>query len=189
MKNSLFKRFIGFILLFEVIVSMGCVTTRQSAESADQFTKKLEVSIVAPTRFYRWIKADYASKAMIDIQSGLLEFSYDENGDYLVQSKKKGKKTLTIWGNQLLGQDKYMRTEVFTAFILAAYALQQDKEPLDTAFEALKQIVDEKIYHERKVQLMEVIQAGIQEYEYGGAAWETYQKVHFEIKDTMIRIK
>lgn len=189
MKNNLFKRFIGFILLLAVIVSNGCVITRESTVSTDQFTQKLAVSIVAPTRFYQWVKSDYAHKAVIDMQSGLLEFRYDENGDYLVQSTKKGRKTLTIWGNHLLGQDTYMRTEVFTAFILAVYALQQHKEPLDTAFEALKQIMDEKIYHERKAQLMEVIQGGIQAYEHGGATWEAYQKAHFEIKDTMIRIK
>ncbi|MDR3114208.1 MAG: hypothetical protein LBU25_01665 [Treponema sp.] len=189
MKNSLFKHFIGFILLCTVIVSIGCVTTGQSPKSADQFTQKLEVSLVAPTRFYRWIQADYTGKAMIDIHAGLLEFSYDEQGDYLVHSKKQGRKTLVIWGNQLLGQEKYMRTEVFTAFILAVYALHHHKKPLDTAFEVLKQIIHEKIYHERKAQLMEVLRIGIQEYEHGGAAWETYQKTHFEIQGTMIRIK
>ncbi|MDR0723176.1 MAG: hypothetical protein LBF75_10385 [Treponema sp.] len=189
MKTNLFKRFIGFMLLCAVIGSIGCVSTQASTASTDQFTQKLEVSLVAPARFYQWVKSDYARQAMIDIESGLLEFRYDENGDYLVQSTKKGRKTLTIWGNQLLGQDTNMRTEVFTAFILAAYALQQHKEPLDTAFEALKQIMDEKIYHDRKAQLMEVIQVGIQEYEHGGTTWEAYQKAHFEIKDTMISMK
>jgi hypothetical protein len=177
------------MLLFALIVSIGCGTTQPNQEFTRQFDQKLGVSIVAPTRFYQWIQVDYTNKAVLDIQSGLLEFSYDEKGDYLVQNKKKGRKTIMTWGNQLLLQGKDLRIEVFTAFILAVYALQHNKKPLDTAFEALKQILEENIYYERKEQLLEVIQVGIQEYGLGGMSWEIYQRAHFEIKDNLIRIK
>ncbi|MDR1030320.1 MAG: hypothetical protein LBL76_05560 [Treponema sp.] len=193
MQNQLFNPFIkpliGFMLLFALIVSIGCVSTPSDPELTSQFTQKVEVSTAAPTRFYQWIRVDYTNKAVRDIQSGLLEFRYDEKGDYLVQNKKKGRKTIMTWGNQLLLQEKDMRTEVVTAFILAVYALQHNEKPLDTAFEALKQILEENIYYERKEQLLEVIQVGIQAYERGEMPWKNYQRAHFEIKDNMIRIK
>ncbi|MDR1302476.1 MAG: hypothetical protein LBK43_08420 [Treponema sp.] len=193
MQNKFFKPFskplIGFMVLCALIVSIGCVTTQSDPGFTSQFAQKVEVSTVAPTIFYRWIHVDYTGQAVLDIQSGLLEFWYDETGDYLVQNKKKGRKTIMTWGNQLLLQEKDMRTEVFTAFILAVYALQHNEKPLDAAFEALQQILEENIYHERKEQLLEVIQLGIQAYELGEMPWKNYQSAHFEIKGNMIRIK
>jgi hypothetical protein len=178
----------GFILIVSML-SIGCAITHQRRVSPEQFVQKLGVSIVAPTRFYKWIKADYTSSAALDIQSGLLGFDYDEAGAYLVRIEHQGKETRTIWGKQLLLQDRSMRVEVFTAFILAVYALQDTKDPLDTAFDALIQIIDDKIYYERKAQLLEVLKIGLQEYEQGGASWETYKRAHFEIKNKIIRIK
>lgn len=181
---------ITFILIIAMVMFLGCVTTtEETTGSLDEFTREMDVSTVAPTRLYSWIQSDYANKAAADIQNKLLVFHYDTNGDYLVRVEGAGKKTVTTWGNQLRLQDRTMRTEIFTAFILGAYALQDNKDPLDITFEALKQIMDEKIYSEREERLIEAIREGIREYRIGGTSWKNYKKETFEIRNKMIRIQ
>jgi len=44
------------------------------------------LSLVIPMRFYYWVKVDNANRVMPDIMNNLIEFYYDEAGDFLLRT-------------------------------------------------------------------------------------------------------
>lgn len=180
-----FKLLVVVLLPF---LLFSCASTPPMSEANKAFMEETQLSFVIPMRFYTWLKVDNSKKVMPDIMNGLLDFEYDASGDFLLKTRTQDGKIISTWGNQLFLQDENERQLIFTPFIAAIYALEENKEPINIAFEALKQILDGG-YDMFEKKLVPVLQEGIKEYRTGGNAWENYKKEHFLIIDKTIIIK
>jgi hypothetical protein len=179
------------LVLFALMTGLfvSCVSTRPLSESANLFVQETELSLAVPMRFYTWIKAENANRVYPDIASGLLDFEYDGSGDFLLKTVAQDDKIVSIWGNQILLQKETCRLFIFTSFIAAVYALENGQDPLDAAFEVLKQMLSDDFYREYEKDLIAVFQEGIQQYRIGGTAWENYKAEYFIVEDKAIKFK
>jgi len=180
-----------FLVLFVIITGLmaACISTPPMSESNKLFTQETHLSLVIPMRFYTWIKVDNADRVMPDIKSGFLDFKYDDSGDYLLKTITDENKIVSVWGNQILIQNEKFRQFLFSPFVPAIYALENNKDPLDIAFEALKQIFADGLYDEYEKELVQVIREGLIQYRIGGNAWAKYKTEHFIVLDKTITIK
>jgi len=77
---------------------------------------------------------------------------------------------------------------LFTPFIASIYALENNNNPIDVAFEALKQILADSIYSRWENELTPVLQEGLKQYRTGGTAWTNFKEEYFSIIDKTIII-
>jgi hypothetical protein len=184
MKNRVF-------LVYLIIITgllAACISNPTMSESNKLFAQETQLSLVIPMRFYTWVKVDNAERVMPDIKNGFLEFIYDGSGDYLLKAITHENKIVSVWGNQLLIQNEEFRFILFSSFVPAIYALENNKDPLDVAFEALKQIFADGFYDKYEKELVQVIREGLLQYRIGGTAWAKYKTEHFIIADKTIKI-
>jgi hypothetical protein len=182
------KRNVLLVLFVMIAVSfIACVSTQSPSESAKLFMQETQLSLAVPMRFYTWVKVENANRIMPDITSGLMDFEYDGSGDFLLKTITQDNKIVSVWGNQLLLQEDY-RLLIFTPFVAAIYSLENEQDPLDTAFEALKQILADDGYKVYEKELIEVFQEGIRQYRIGGIAWTNYKAEHFIVENKTIKI-
>jgi hypothetical protein len=184
MKRNVLRNMVVAVAIFFT----SCASTPMR-ESLELFQQETGLSVKVPMRFYTWVKVEYAERVMPDIGNALLDFEYDGSGDYLLKTVTQDDKILSVWGNQILLQDQTHRTLVFTPFIMAIYALENEQDPLNIAFEALKQILATGAYNEYEKNLIPVFNDGIKQYRTGGIAWENYKAEHFVIENKTITIK
>jgi hypothetical protein len=184
MKNRMFLVYLIIItgLLF------ACISNPPMSESNKLFAQETQLSLVIPMRFYTWVKVDNADRIMPDIKNGFLDFIYDGAGDYLLKTITHENKIVSVWGNQILIQDEKFRQFLFSPFVPAIYALENNKDPLDVAFEALKQIFADGFYDKYENELAQVIREGLLQYRIGGDAWAKYKTEHFIVADKTIKI-
>ncbi|MDR0557086.1 MAG: hypothetical protein LBG43_04350 [Treponema sp.] len=168
---------------------IACVSTQPLSESARLFTQETQLSLAVPMRFYTWVKVENANRVYPDIANGLLDFEYDASGDFLLKTVTHDNKIVSIWGNQILLQNEDYRQFVFSPFVVAIYALENGQEPLDIAFEALKQILADDAYKAYEKELIGVFQEGIRQYRTGGSVWANYKAEHFIVEDKTIKFK
>ena len=183
------KRNVLWSLVVMVLFFLTSCASTPMRESLQLFQKETGLSVVIPMRFYTWIKVENANRVQPDIGNGLLDFKYDESGDFLLKTITQENKILSVWGKQILLQDQDYRTLVFTPFIMAIYALENEQDPLDIAFESLKQILADAAYKEYEKKLIPVFQDGIKQYRTGGIAWTNYKTEHFVIENKTIIVK
>jgi hypothetical protein len=177
------------LVLFAMAASLfiACVSTQPLSESARLFTQETQLSLAVPMRFYTWVKVENANRIRPDITKGLLNFEYDDFGDFLLKTIAQDDKIISVWGNQILLQNEDYRQLIFSPFVPAIYALENGQESLDIAFEALKQILDEFPAYEQE--LIAVFQEGIRQYRAGGTAWANYKIEHFTVETKTIKLK
>jgi len=184
------KKYVLLVLLMIVTgLIIACVSTPPMSESSKLFMQETQLSLAIPMRFSTWIKVDNADRIMPDIMNGFLDFEYDSSGDFLLKTITNENKIVSVWGNQILMQNEDDRQLLFSPFVFAIYALENDKDPLDIAFEVLKQILAESSYKPYEKELVQVLQEGIQQYRVGGAAWANYKTEHFIVMDKTIKVK
>jgi len=185
MKNS------AFLVLLAIITGLiiACASTPPLSESNKLFMQETKLSLVIPMRFYTWVKVDNANKIMPDIKNGFLDFEYNASEEFLLKTITHENKIVSVWGNQLLIQKEEYRQFLFSPFVPAIYALENNKDPLDVSFEALKQIFADGFYDKYEDELAQVIREGLIQYRIGGDAWVKYKKEHFIVMDKTITIK
>jgi len=179
------------VLLFSSIIAslfITCASTQPMSESTRVFMQETNLSPVIPMRFYTWIKVENAKRVQNDIFSGYLDFEFDGSADFLLKTVTLDNKVISVWGNQLLLQDEVYRQLVFTPFIMSIYALESEKDPLDTSFEVLRQILADESYKDYEGELIDVFREGIVQYRIGGVAWENYKNTHFIVENKTITI-
>jgi hypothetical protein len=180
------------LLIGLLVIVVGFLTACASTpmrESLQLFQQETGLSVVVPMRFFTWVKVENAKRVQPDIANGLLDFEFDGSGDFLLKTITQENMILSVWGTQILLQERDYRTLIFTPFIMSIYALENGQDPLDIAFEALKQILADGAYKEYEKELIPVFQDGIRQYRIGGTAWENYKAEHFVIEDKTITIK
>jgi len=187
MKRNVLKNLVLVMVTVGLLIS--CATTPPMPESLKLFQQEAEVSILSPMRFYTWVKVEYSKRVQNDIMNNLLDFKYEESSNFLLKTIKQENNILSVWGNQLVLQEREYRTLVFTPFIMAIYALENEQDPIDIAFESLKQILADASYEKYEEKLIPVFQYGIIKYRIGGDAWEKYKSEHFVIENKTITIK
>jgi len=178
-------------LVYLVIITgliVSCASTPPMSEANKLFTQETQLSLVIPMRFYTWIKVDNANRIMPDIINGFLDFEYDASGEYLLKTITHENKIVSVWGNQILIQNEKFRQFLFSPFVSAIYALENNKDPLDVAFEVLKQIFADGFYDKYENELAQVIREGLLQYRIGGDAWANYKTEHFIVADKTIKI-
>jgi hypothetical protein len=167
---------------------ISCNSVQPMSESTKLFSQETELSTVVPLRFYTWIKVENAKNVQPDVFSGKLDFEYDGTGDFLLTTKVQEDKIISVWGKQLLLQNGICRNFIFTSFISSVYALENNKDPLDIAFEVLKQILADDAYKSYENDLINVFQEGVKNYRAGNNEWENYKSTYFIIEDKTIKI-
>jgi hypothetical protein len=167
----------------------GCTSTQPLIESTRAFTQETKLSVVVPMRFYTWVKVDNADRVLPDILNGLLDFEYDSSGDFLLKTITQDDKIVSVWGSQIRIQNEDFRQLVFSPFVAAVYALEDGSDPLDVAFEALKQILSDRTYAVYEKELVYIFQEGIRLYRAGGTAWADFKAEHFIVVDKTIIIQ
>jgi len=187
MKNRVFLVYFAII----IVLMAACVSTptQPMSEANRLFIQETKMSLEIPMRFYTWIKVDNANRVLPDIFNNFHEFVYDASGDYLLKTITHENKIVSVWGNQLFMQNEEFRFFLFTPFLASIYALENNKDPLDVAFEALKQIFADSFYGKYEKELTQVIREGLLQYRIGGDAWVKYKTEHFIVADKTIKIK
>ena len=184
------KRNILWILLVMVTgLFIACASTQPMSESTRLFMEETKLSVVIPMRFYTWVNVDNANRVQPDILSGFLDFEYDGSGDFLLKTITQDNKIVSVWGNQIMMQNEDYRQFIFSPFVVAIYALENGQDPIDIAFEALRQILADETYTVYENELVQVFQEGIRQYRVGGNAWANYKAVHFIVIDKTITIQ
>jgi hypothetical protein len=184
MKRMIVKYVYCFVL---ASLLMGCASTPQPKS---EFEEQTGMNIVVPMRFYTWIKNNYSSKVQEDIANRKLTFSYDGTADFLIKVTIENGNIQTIWGKQSVLQDQLLRNSmILTPFISSAYAISENKDPIDSAFDVLKQICDEPSYKAEEASLIPVLKNGLIEYRKGGSDWTSYKELKFEYSENTLRIK
>jgi hypothetical protein len=128
------------LLMAAMIVSLaGCVTGKKLSVSSKEFTKSRDVSLKSLNP-YSWIKTDYSQKIKEDLKKGLIEFSFDPEGDYLVHAENEGETVFTTWGQQLMLFTDDPRGTVVASFLGSAYAMLDNKEPIRVAYQYIDKL-------------------------------------------------
>jgi hypothetical protein len=133
MKNFGSKKRCWLLTAVMIVSLAGCVTVKLS-DSSKEFTKSSGVSRSAFNP-YNWAKTDYSKKIKEDLKKGLVEFSFDPEGDYLVRAEKEGDTVVTTWGGQLMFFFDDPRATVVAAFLGSAYAMLDNQEPIRAAYQ------------------------------------------------------
>jgi len=180
-----------FLVFFVIITGLmiACASTPPMSEANRLFMQETKLSLVIPMRFYTWVKVENSNRVLPDIFNNFHEFVYDASGDYLLKTITHENKIVSVWGDQLFLQNEEFRFFLFTPFVSSIYALENNKDPLDIAFEVLKQIFADGFYDKYENELAQVIREGLIQYRIGGDTWAKYKTEHFIVMDKTIKIK
>lgn len=184
------KRKYGKIGIIAVIAAIiVCTSCASTPVPKSIFETQSGLNVVVPMRFYTWVKNEYSAKVQPDISNNKISFTYDTEGTYLVKIEKTETGINSIWGTQVMLQDEILRNSMlFTPFISSIYALSENKDPIDIAFDVLKQILSDEMYKAREESLTSVLKNGIQEYRVGGESWLAYKNIHFKVENNTVML-
>ncbi|MCL2440988.1 MAG: hypothetical protein FWD14_04555 [Treponema sp.] len=181
---------IKLLVLLVMVASLfiACLSSPSMSEGNRLFMQETQLSLAVPMRFYTWVNVENSNRVMSDIMDGILNFEYDSSGNFLLRTYTQDDKIVSVWGNQILLKTPNLRTLIFSPFVPAIYALENGKDPLDIAFEALRQMLEGGYSHYEE-SLLPVFQDGIKLYRLGGDAWQNFKAEHFLVADKTIIIR
>ncbi len=181
------KRKIEFLIsMLLIIFCTSCMTV---PVGRIEFEEQTGVDLQISMRFFTWLENQYSSRVLKDMKKGKLTFTYDPQGDYLVKFYQDKNVCNTIWGNQLMLEKEYLRTSFFvTPFVPAVYALSENYDPVDLAFDVLNTILSDSGYKFYEEEIMPMLREGLKHYRAGNEFWQTYKSTYFYHTDDTIMI-
>lgn len=179
----------AFLVMLVTMVFFAACASAPIRESHRLFMEETGLSLVIPMRFYTWVNVDNANRVQRDIVREYLDFVYDESGDYLLRIEHLDNMIQSNWGNQLFLQEGLNRDILFSAFIIAIYALENGQDPLDKIFEVLNIIYADGSYREREMFLIPVFRNGLFTFRKDQSVWEEYKAENFIVEENTIRIR
>ncbi|MCR4948080.1 MAG: hypothetical protein K6A15_02885 [Treponema sp.] len=169
---------IALVALFTCYLT-SCVST-QVEQSA--FESQTGVEMVVPMRVFTWVKADGAKTFMEDYLSGKITFDYSEEYNFIVKVENIDGTLQTTWGKQFTDNGEDIRSLIISAFISSCYAMENNKDGIDTAFDVMNQIFSDRLYTALIGCLSLSLENGLEAYK-NKTDWESFKAEHFSIED------